>query len=57
MLKDENKLKFSPVEINHLLYLIEDNENNGFYIGNKAQYWKRSDRIRMKLLQIRDNLL
>ena len=39
----------TKAEISHLLYLIEVNERDEWYYGNKEQYWKRSERIKEKL--------
>jgi len=49
MKKNNIKLEFTQSEVNHLLYLIEKNENNKIYFGNQLQYWKRSEHIKYKL--------
>lgn len=42
-------MKFTDVELWHLLSLLDDAEAEGGYYGNKAQYWKRHERIKAKL--------
>ncbi len=44
-------MKLTLAEINHLLCLIDDNEREGNYWGNKQHYWKRSERLKQKLLK------
>ena len=41
---------FSLSEVNHILRLIQDNESEGTYYGNRDEYWLRSNRIKAKLL-------
>ena len=36
-------------EMNHILTLLEDNEREGSYYGNRAHYWSRSQRIKARL--------
>ncbi len=43
------KAKFTHPELNHLLFLIESNEEEKAYYGPEKQYWKRSERIKEKL--------
>jgi hypothetical protein len=50
-MKTEHWYKFTKAEINHLLTLIDRNENDGVYYSPKNQYWNRSERIKSKLLQ------
>jgi hypothetical protein len=38
-------------EIAHILTLINQNEEEGWYFGNKSQYWNRSEKIKDKLKQ------
>ena len=45
--KKQVNLKHS--EINHILALLEINEREGFYLGNKAFYLNRHDSIKSKL--------
>jgi hypothetical protein len=44
------QVKLTQTEINHILNLIESNKEEGFYYGNKDQYWKRSSNIENKLM-------
>lgn len=44
------KVKLTKAEVGHLLYLVTDNEVRGEYYSPKAQYWKRSKRIKEKLM-------
>ena len=37
-------------EISHILGLIQSNESEGNYYGNRDEYWLRSNRIKAKLL-------
>ena len=41
---------FSLPEVQHILSLIQDNESEGTYYGNRNEYWLRSNRIKAKLL-------
>ena len=43
-------MKLTEVERDHLLTLMAEAEAGGCYYGNKAQYWKRHERIKAKLL-------
>lgn len=43
-------IKFTKAELNHLVTLIADNEREGTYYGNRKQYWKRSFKLKQKLL-------
>lgn len=36
-------------KIHHLLGLLEDNEREGLYYGNKAQYWNRHRELKEEL--------
>ena len=42
-------VQLTPVEILHLLNLLNDAEQRGEYYGNKEQYWKRNTQIVEKL--------
>ena len=44
--------EFTKAELNHLLYLIEANEREGWYWGNEKHYWKRSSLLKEKLKNI-----
>tara|TARA_R110001606_G_scaffold186472_1_gene334005 strand:- start:80 stop:232 length:153 start_codon:yes stop_codon:yes gene_type:complete len=44
-------VKLTDAEINHLLTLIQWNEAEGTYYGNKEQYNKRIEVIKNKLKQ------
>jgi hypothetical protein len=46
------QVKLTQTEINHILNLIESNKEEGFYYGNKDQYWKRSSNIENKLMTL-----
>ena len=39
----------TTAEASHLLYLIEVNERDKWYIEPREQYWTRSQRIKAKL--------
>jgi hypothetical protein len=39
-------IKLTEEEVNHILTLIDNNEQEGFYYGNKKQWEKRSERIK-----------
>jgi hypothetical protein len=45
-------LKLTKTEAEHLLTLIERNEDKGWYYAPKEQYWNRSERIKKKLQKI-----
>ena len=36
-------------EADHILYAMEVNQREGWYTGNKAQYWNRHERITDKI--------
>lgn len=38
-------IAFTPAEINHLLCLLENNQREGWYFGNRGLYWKRHYRL------------
>lgn len=42
-------LTLTRPEATHLLYLLHDNEREGWYYGNKAQWQARHTRIAAKL--------
>lgn len=42
-------MTLTKAEVNHLLGLLMNNEREGWYAGNKEQYWKRHKRITQKL--------
>ena len=44
-----HKRTFSIGEINHLIVVLMENEREGWYYGNKEQYWKRHQSILEKL--------
>ena len=44
------KIELTQGEVNHLMGLIEDNEREGCYWGNKEQHWNRSERLKNKLI-------
>lgn len=41
-------IKFTSVELDQLKSYIEWAEENGTYYGNKEQFWKRHEQIKMK---------
>jgi len=45
-------IKLTSPEILHLFNLIQSNEEEGSYWGNREEYWKRSKRIKEKLDEI-----
>lgn len=45
-----HKRTFTLSEINHLVAVLMENEREGWYYGNKEQYWKRHQSILDKLL-------
>lgn len=51
--KEHKKPKFTDVEISHIVSVLMENEREGWYYGNKEQYWKRHQRILDKLLKQR----
>lgn len=57
ILKEEKRYtikEFTKAELNHLLYLIEANEREGWYWGNEKHYWKRSSLLKEKLKNIKN---
>ena len=44
-----NKMNFTKIEIDTILDLIDDNIRDGCYYGNKEQYFKRLNNIKLKL--------
>ena len=44
--------KITKPEAEHLLTLIDRNEDKGWYYSPKEQYWNRSERIKKKLQAI-----
>lgn len=42
-------IELTEIEVRHLMYLLEVNENSGEYHGNREQYFKRANRIMEKL--------
>jgi hypothetical protein len=42
---------FTESEAGHILSLIAGNERNGEHTAPREQYWKRSERIKSKLLK------
>lgn len=44
------KIKFTEVETSTILTLVEERIEDGCYYGNKEQYYKRLDRIKLKLV-------
>jgi hypothetical protein len=44
-------VRFTACEVSHILMLIVRNEDHGEYTAPRAQYWKRSERIKSKLLK------
>lgn len=51
-MKTIHYIKFTKSEINHLLGLIDWNEEEGTYFAPKQQYWQRHERIKIKLLKM-----
>jgi hypothetical protein len=52
----KHKIELTQVEIGHLLTLIDNNKDEGWYYGPKEQYWNRSKRIEDQLrLIVRQN--
>ncbi len=43
------KLKLTKGKINHLLGLLDVNEREGWYYGNKEQYLKRHNELKAEL--------
>lgn len=44
-------ISFSESELSHILTLISENHREGWYYGPRDQYWKRSDRIKEKIIK------
>jgi len=44
-------ITLTDIEIAHILTLINQNEDEGWYFGNKLQYWNRSKTIKDKFKQ------
>ena len=42
-------IRLTPIEIDHIWGLLDDNEREGTYWGPKTDYWKRHTRVRDKL--------
>lgn len=51
-MKTEYWLKITKTEAEHLLTLIDRNEDEGWYFAPREQYWNRSKRIKAKLSKI-----
>jgi hypothetical protein len=51
-MKTENWLKITKIEADHLLTLIQHNEEEGWYWGHKSWYWNRSNKLKKKLVKI-----
>jgi hypothetical protein len=45
----ELTLRLTPVEVDHLLTVIQDSFDRGDYYGARQQYWDRHERILNKL--------
>ena len=43
-------LCFTAAECSHLLSLLEENARQGWYYGNRDQYWTRHGRIKDKIM-------
>tara|TARA_R110000782_G_C14782063_1_gene410063 strand:+ start:1042 stop:1191 length:150 start_codon:yes stop_codon:yes gene_type:complete len=43
------ELKLNKAKVNHLLGLLEVNEQEGWYYGNKEHYLKRHNELKNKL--------
>ena len=43
-------IQLSISEINQLLGLLRLNELEGFYFGNREQYWRRNENIKAALI-------
>jgi len=39
------KIQFTEAQINHLLTVLEVNEREGWYFGNRIHYWKRHNAL------------
>lgn len=48
-MKTEYWVRLTKPEIEHLLFVIEQNTKEGTYYDRKAWHWNRSERIRSKL--------
>jgi hypothetical protein len=42
-------MKLSSAKINHLLNLLEVNERDEWYYGNKKHYWERHNELKKDL--------
>ena len=42
----KKQVTLTETEANHILTLISFNERDGTYWGNKAAYWRRSQKIK-----------
>jgi len=42
-------MKLNKAKISHLLTLLEVNERDEWYYGNKEQYWKRHNELKKDL--------
>ena len=47
--KKIHKRTFTMGEISHIVNVLMENEREGWYYGNKEQYWKRQQSILDKL--------
>ena len=47
-------MNFTKIEIYTILALIDDNIREGYYYGNKEQYFKRLDKIKLKIKTLSD---
>lgn len=50
MSRNTVSIMFTLPEVSHILGLIQSNESDGTYYGNRNEYWLRSNRIKAKLL-------
>jgi len=48
-------IKLNKAKVNHLLGLINDNETEGFYYGNKKHYQKRHEELKEELNKLIEN--
>lgn len=46
------KLKLTKAKIHHLLYLLEQNEREGWYFGFKEHYIKRHKQLKSDLEEL-----
>lgn len=47
---DKIEHKFTMGEINHIVGLLEERRENGSYVGNREQYYKRTHKLINQLL-------